>query len=377
MQFNRAKVEEYLTKFKFYIENRSNKPLNASNPLKSNPFFMSKDQEGYKEEVYEEARRGLDFNSWILENLGSGEIISKAKIAINKAGNLVYPYQKSHFKNQNNRDVLKAETLLYNIYRNDDFEKSFSEAMAFWGGKYDLIAYLFFVKDKNKYLPISPTNFDEKFARLDINLKMSFSCSPQNYHSFIECIDNLRKYMEEFFDFEFSLLDAHSVIWMMDSVEKYVAENVEDTQLVHDVNVAAATVGDVPSEQDEEPEDKADPKRVNGQKVYPRSRSKAVKAMVRAGFNCEIDPSHESFIRKNSHIKYLEPHHLIPMSQSERFKKSLDHTANIVCLCSNCHNEIHYGENAEKLIGKLFQDREERLKKAEIPTTLSKLLKMY
>ena len=73
----------------------------------------------------------------------------------------------------------------------------------------------------------------------------------------------------------------------------------------------------------------------------------------------------------------MEPHHLIPMSFSDRFENSLDNEANIVSLCSNCHNEIHYGKDAYKLIEKLYNQRKNVLSQAGIEITLEELIKAY
>ena len=78
-------------------------------------------------------------------------------------------------------------------------------------------------------------------------------------------------------------------------------------------------------------------------------------------------------------MPYMEPHHLIPLSEQSRFSVSLDVEANIVSLCSNCHNCVHYGVHAEKssILRKLFDSRKERLVKCEINITFDELLNMY
>lgn len=114
-----------------------------------------------------------------------------------------------------------------------------------------------------------------------------------------------------------------------------------------------------------------------GQVVFPRNPQKAKNALVRANHKCEIDNNHYTFIRKSKNEKYTEPHHLVPMSFSDDFNCSLDVEANIVSLCSNCHNEIHYGENYEDFVKKLYDERKDELKAAGIDITIDKLLDMY
>ena len=100
MNFDKAKFKNYLSDFKSYIEFKDNRPLNASTGLGGNAFFMAQNQEGYKEAVYENARKALNIDTWS-PNVYS-LIVQNAKSAINKAQNLIFANQKSHFKNKNN-----------------------------------------------------------------------------------------------------------------------------------------------------------------------------------------------------------------------------------------------------------------------------------
>jgi len=125
------------------------------------------------------------------------------------------------------------------------------------------------------------------------------------------------------------------------------------------------------------PKKKDVPIYIDGHKTYPRNRQIAINALALANYSCEIDANHPSFIRKNSNKQYTEPHHLIPLSYSDRFDVSLDIEANIVSLCSNCHNHIHYGQDADSLIKKLYYERKNLLKEAGINITLDELLTMY
>ena len=116
---------------------------------------------------------------------------------------------------------------------------------------------------------------------------------------------------------------------------------------------------------------------VSGHRTFPRDRQTSVNALSHASFACEIDPKHPTFLRRNTGKPYTEPHHLIPMAYSDDFDVSLDVEENIVSLCSNCHNQIHYGMDADKLIAKLYYDRKEALEKVGITITLSQLLSYY
>lgn len=110
---------------------------------------------------------------------------------------------------------------------------------------------------------------------------------------------------------------------------------------------------------------------------YTRDRKVALNALARANHHCEINPDHPSFTRRGTDLLYVEPHHLIPMSVQGEFEHSLDVEANILALCSNCHNEIHYGENSHELVQRLYELRKESLEAAGIITTLDNLIKYY
>lgn len=111
--------------------------------------------------------------------------------------------------------------------------------------------------------------------------------------------------------------------------------------------------------------------------VYRRDRQKSINSLVHANFKCEIDNKHYCFMRKDGKTPYTEAHHLIPLSYQCKFKYSLDIEENIVSLCSNCHNEIHYGANAKTLIEKLYYDRFDLLRKKKINISLDELLSYY
>ena len=103
----------------------------------------------------------------------------------------------------------------------------------------------------------------------------------------------------------------------------------------------------------------------------------AVKAALQSsGYKCEIG-NHTSFTDKNGQ-NYVEGHHLIPMSKEAYFDKSLNQAANIVCLCPNCHREIHYGANRQALVKTLLTpQRQTDLRSAGLNVTLKKLQSYY
>lgn len=116
---------------------------------------------------------------------------------------------------------------------------------------------------------------------------------------------------------------------------------------------------------------------VAGHIVYPRDPKISGYAINQSGFQCEYDCSHKSFVSKQTGKKYLETHHLIPLSNHSKYNISLDIPENIVALCSDCHNCVHYGKDSDKILTKLYNDKIKELNSVGIEIDLKELLKMY
>ena len=125
------------------------------------------------------------------------------------------------------------------------------------------------------------------------------------------------------------------------------------------------------------PKKKADPIVINNERIYPRDRETSLRALAYARYLCEVDNAHPTFMRRNRAVNYTEPHHLIPLAYSSEFNSSLDVEANIVSLCSNCHNLLHYGRKYEIILKQLYDERKEELEKADIFISFDRLLEMY
>ena len=151
----------------------------------------------------------------------------------------------------------------------------------------------------------------------------------------------------------------------------------EDNKLVEELKPASLASAEPDFQYSGKPKKKAAPVFSNGHKTYPRDRQIAINALAHAHYLCEIDPNHPTFVRRSSDKTYTEPHHLVPMSASDSFSVSLDTEENIVSLCSNCHNQIHYGRDAASLIKRLFKDRKDALKSVNIDISEEELLKLY
>lgn len=111
---------------------------------------------------------------------------------------------------------------------------------------------------------------------------------------------------------------------------------------------------------------------------YKRNREVALHALALANHKCEIDPQHQTFLRKNGMCGYTEPHHLVPLSASKDFPDiDLDREQNVVSLCSHCHNLLHYGADFEKELSTLFDLRKDLLESIGVKIAFNKLKEYY
>lgn len=162
------------------------------------------------------------------------------------------------------------------------------------------------------------------------------------------------------------------------AMEKSLAKINEDSTFVNDFNDGFGTESlSEPFEYINVPE-KPREKSKSSSYIYPRSKKVALNALKKANFLCEVNSSHNVFIRKNSETTYTEPHHLVPLSAQDKFPDvNLDREQNIVSLCSNCHNQLHYGKDFENILKPLFEERKELLRLIGINISYEQLRTYY
>lgn len=196
----------------------------------------TEENEGYKDDIYEKARLILQFWKWNQEEIGKGEIFAKCVRAIKlekSINNLVDWRIVSKFEDKlkDRNNILYFEDAIYNFFNDEiEDEKIFEKFIKFFGKKYPLIAYLFFIKDKAQYMPISPLNFDIAFKNLGVqNFKTSHQCSWENYIQYNKLLSEIRELLLNKGIKDVSLLNAHSYVWIISRNEKEF-ENVENSR---------------------------------------------------------------------------------------------------------------------------------------------------
>lgn len=112
---------------------------------------------------------------------------------------------------------------------------------------------------------------------------------------------------------------------------------------------------------------------------WPRDRELAKGALELAGYHCEMDKNHKTFISKQTGKNFVEAHHIIPIQYQEFFNVSLDVTGNICSLCPTCHKILHYGRTKDKLpiLKVLLEKKSNKLKKHKLNINIEKLQRLY
>lgn len=207
--------------FKSFVEAQYAVPFCS---FASHPY--TEEQEGYKDKVHSAARNALVFQAWKKSDIGKGEIISATLQAIEIPQSNLVPWQAKFGKEARPQQPLYSaladkaktklvETVLFDLYHGTDDGKCFTELIDIFGKTYPLLAYLFFLKDKARYLPIAPTSFDRAFELLGARFKTTKRCSWQNYNEYLRLIGELKTLLIETLGTEVSLLDAHSFAWIL------------------------------------------------------------------------------------------------------------------------------------------------------------------
>lgn len=96
------------------------------------------------------------------------------------------------------------------------------------------------------------------------------------------------------------------------------------------------------------------------------------------GYQCEIDPSHETFPTTEGH-RYAEAVPLIPFEEGVGYGKGVMESANLLCLCPNCAAKLRHGivEDREEMVISLHRSHKKALEDVGIRISLGEILKMY
>lgn len=316
-------------------------------------------QEDYKYDCYRNGREKLNFHSWRIDDIGTGKILNSVIESIEIEGNnLVNTHDRfgPGTKDQqslcdakkNAKEQQEYEQIFFDLYKsNISDEESLSRLVKHVGKKYALIAYVLFLKNNRKYMPIAPDHFDRIFVMLSIHFKTSGKCSWENYVEYNSIINRIREYLEHcLVDEEVRLLDAHSFLWIIGN--QMLSERPDLCDL--DNKTMQRPILDEYVEGDEK-------KFVQTRRERnPRLKMDAISKYGRTCMTCNFN--YDNKYGPELAGGYIELHHTKPISETEgeRITKLED----VIVVCSNCHRIIH---RQNKLLD--WKELRERLSKAK------------
>lgn len=190
-------------------------------------------EEHYKEWLYHEAGRRLNLEAWRKSWIGTGKILPLVVQAIeiledkNHRNNIVEwqgkkgPSSRSHLKllaaRDDPRQWPEAETALWDMFvAKDDPKRCFERLVELFGGRYDLISYLFFIRDWNEFMPVKSTFFPNVFELLGVPLETARQCNWLNYLGVLARFREVQRHLERYeIPNGVRLVDAHSFCWML------------------------------------------------------------------------------------------------------------------------------------------------------------------
>jgi hypothetical protein len=204
---------------------------------------MASTWESYKPRLREYALELLCIDQWVEVEIGSGFILECMIKAIeiqatlgDRTNNLVFWQNRFGHANREHRAFIEAtsdpklrskiESLLFGLFRGSSEEgATFDRLSELTGGKYPLLAYIFFLRDMDRFMPIQPTGFDRAFRALGIEFSTLRQCSWENYSTYNQTLTALQPHIGAATGLKaVRLVDAHSFCWIFSSLLKKEAE---------------------------------------------------------------------------------------------------------------------------------------------------------
>jgi len=188
--------------------------------------------ENYKPIIRRLAVERLQADNWMPGDVGSGRILMAVINAIEikesaiVRNNLV-PWEPRHNRPSETAwlkeelgagpDRQRFERHIFDLFhRRSEPEKVLTDLVELIGKRYGLIAYIFYVFDDTRFLPIAPKTFDEAFEAVGISLRTSGRCSWDNYREYVEAIRSVQVALVDWIGIkDTTLIDAHSYLWLL------------------------------------------------------------------------------------------------------------------------------------------------------------------
>jgi predicted HNH restriction endonuclease len=324
--------------------------------------------ESYKKEVHSDARGKLLIQFWKPTDVGTGrihrEVLSALKTQVRHMGlridnNLLDWRLKDDFAK--GADTKEMEQVLFDLFKSKSRDEDLFGQMLDMRQQYQFIAYLFFLKDKQRYLPISQQGFDRAFDLLGVvDFKTSGNASWSNYTTFIDLIKQVQVLLKEKLSTPVDLLDAHSFTWTIGHTfpkwdaefdEEDEAEENEPTTLTASTTPVETPTGvSTPTKPVEvQPEFEAE--------LFPEGKERFILHRKAERNSALVAEAKTQFLERDPHMccevcgysffltfgeagaGYIEAHHTVPVATMQ--PGHLSRVEDLAMVCSNCHIMLH------------------------------------
>lgn len=299
------------------------------------------EEEGYKKYLFEQSQLLLNVDNWTPDMIGTGQIRDYILLVVNqkmpgetRPHNLLGWRERIDINNCFTYHLEESEKLFFGLYRNELKEEIvFKSLEELWGRRYSIIAFFFFVKNRNIYLPIKPEIFKERFLQMGIATDCVNYCSWDNYLEFLEIIRDVQNRLVAPFKGEVDLLDAHSFVWMF-----WHIKDEDPCEAVHDMISEDERTTVVVTHSKEGARKQYFTTR------YERDPKKRAEALRIHGLSCAVCGMDFENVYGELGKGYIEVHHVKPLYCLEG-ESEVNPETDLVCLCSNCHSMIHHKKN--------------------------------
>lgn len=328
------KYEKYYDRFYSTVVRKQIEGNYGTNEVNFNKGFILS-EEGYKKELYVKCREALHTDELSIQHLNTGKIyrwfLDALAVKINnKQQNLVGWRDIDKLKALNSEQINMFEKAICRLFCLESDEDCFNLLVKTIGQDYPVISFIFFLKDKEKYLPVRPKKFKDNLKKaFDIDADYLNKCSWENYCEYLKEMQNIRGFLSEKFNDDIELLDAHSFVWMVWTIDE-VAEFAPKT------NDLFVTEVFVPQEEGL--------RRAYYTHKYERNAANRKAAIKEHGYTCAVCGINlEEKYGELGH-NFIEVHHIKPLYTLEQ-EMIVDPRNDLVCLCPNCHRMIHRRKN--------------------------------
>ncbi len=187
-------------------------------------------EEGYKHRFLADASKKLQIECWNEDNLLDMEIPQRVLACMDipmdpypDKNNLLDYHDKDYYQKRCDENSEIAAIIIYQIICGDNDRQAFEDAVSFFGKRYPIISFIFFLKNirkENTYVHVRPKHMKKNFEILGISAECLHSATWENYREYCTIMRDIENRLKSEFD-KVDIIDAHSFVWVADQVDKY------------------------------------------------------------------------------------------------------------------------------------------------------------